>query len=196
VSLYSISLFLHIVGALALCAALGLEWASVYGLRRAPTTGQARAWLGLLSAQRFVGGPAALIVLITGIHLSATRWGPQGWIVVGLAAMVAIAVLGPALGARPAAAIARALPIEDAPISAALGPRLRDPVLARSISLRTALFLGIVFLMSNKPGVPGALTAMGVALVLGLAPGTRNWSGGPRTARIASDPTASSTMRG
>ena len=168
-SVYSMSLFLHIVGALALFAAFGLEWASLYGLHRATVTGQVREWARLLGAPRFVGGPAAFTVLITGIYLSATRWGAQGWIAVALAAMVVIAVLGAALAGRRAGAIARALPAEDGPIPAALERRLHDPVLTLSIALRTALFLGIVFVMSTKPSTAGALTAMVVALVAGSA---------------------------
>jgi hypothetical protein len=167
-SLYSISLFLHIVGALALFAVLSLEWAGTYGLRRATTTGQVGEWVRLLVAPRVVGGLAALTLLISGIHLTATRWGSQGWIVVGLAAMVTVAVLGPALGARRVAAIARALPAADGPISAPLGRQLRDPVLTLSLYLRTALFLGIVFVMSNKPVVlgPREFTAMAQAAPL------------------------------
>jgi hypothetical protein len=189
VSVYSMSLFLHIVGALGLFAVLGLEWASLYGLRRATVAGQVREWARLLGAPRFVGGPAALAVLITGIHLSATRWGPQGWIVVGLAGMVVIAVLGAALSGRRAGAIARALPAEDGPISAALRQRLHDPVLTLSVALRTALLLGIVFVMSTKPSTAGALAAMGVALVLGLAAALPVWSSGRRPAQLGSAPT-------
>jgi hypothetical protein len=47
---YSISLFLHIVGALGLCAALGLEWAGLYNLRRATEAGQVREWVRLLAS--------------------------------------------------------------------------------------------------------------------------------------------------
>ena len=188
-SVYSMSLFLHIVGALALFAAFGLEWASLYGLHRATVTGQVREWARLLGAPRFVGGPAALTILITGIYLSATRWGAQGWIVVALAAMVVIAVLGAALTGRRAGAIARALPAEDGPIPAALDRRLHDPVLMLSIALRTALFLGIVFVMSTKPSTAGALSAMGVALMVGSAAALPAWSSGGRRARMGSAPT-------
>jgi hypothetical protein len=189
VSVYSMSLFLHIVGALALFAAFGLEWAGLYGLHRATVAGQVREWARLLGAPRFVGGPAALTVLITGIYLSATRWGAQGWIVVALAAMVVIAVLGAALTGRRAGAIDRALPAEDGPIPAALDRRLHDPVLTLSIALRTALFLGIVFVMSTKPSTAGALTAMVVALIAGSAGALPVWSGGGRRARMGSAPT-------
>jgi len=40
-------------------------------------------------------------------------------------------------------------------------------VLVLSAWLRTALGLGVVYVMAIKPGAAGALTAMGVALVLG-----------------------------
>ena len=184
-SVYSMSLFLHIVGALGLFAALGLEWAGLSNLRRATEAGQVREWIRLLGAPRFLGGPAALTVLVTGIHMTATRWGPQGWIVVGLAGMVVIAVLGAAASGRRAGAIARALPAEDGPISTTLSLRLHDPVLTRSLWVRMALFLGIVFLMSIRPSSVGALAAMGLALVLGLAVSFPALAGVRRPARMA-----------
>src|SRR5438093_13160836 len=104
VSVYSISLFLHILGALGLGAVLAMEWASLYNLRRATEAGQVREWIRLLGAPRFLGGPAALTILVTGIHMTATRWGPQGWIVVGLAGVVVIAVLGVAVSGTPSGA--------------------------------------------------------------------------------------------
>jgi len=168
VSVYSISLFLHIVGALGLFAVLGLEWAGLYHLHRTTRAGQVREWTRLLAAPR-VAGPAALIILVTGIHLSATRWGPQRWIVVGLGGMVVIAVLSAAVGDRRAGAIARALPAEDGPIPASLRRQLHDPVLTLALRVRTALFLGIVFLMSAKPSGGGALAVMGLAAVVGVA---------------------------
>jgi hypothetical protein len=168
-SLYAVSLFLHVVGAVGLGVLLSFELAGVYGLRRATTTAQATQWGSVLGIPRRLGGAAALTVLVTGIHMSVTRWGAQGWIIVGLSAMVLIAVLGPALGARRFGAIVRALHAEDGPISASLGRLLQDPILTLSIWLRVALFVGIVFLMATKPGTAAALGAMGVSLVAGWA---------------------------
>jgi hypothetical protein len=172
VTLYSISLFLHIVGALGLFAGLGLEWAGLYNLRRATDTRQVHEWLGLLGAPRFLGGPGALVILATGIYMSATRWTPQGWIIVALAGMVLIAVLGGALTSRRVATIARVLQAETGPISAALARQLHDPRLIQSLRIRTALLLGIVFLMSTRPGTVGSLAVMAVAAAIGLAAGT------------------------
>ena len=109
-SLYSISLFLHIVGALGIFAAIGLEWAGLANLRRATDTAQVREWVRLLlAAPRVVGGPAALLVLVSGIHMSATRLGAQGWILVALGGMVLIAALGGAIGGRRIPGIVREL---------------------------------------------------------------------------------------
>jgi len=185
VSVYSISVFLHIVGALGLFAALGLEWAGLFNLRRATEVGQVREWMRLLGAPRFLGGPAALLILVSGIYMSTTRWGPQGWIIVALIGMVLIAVLGAALGGRRAGAIARALPAEDGPISTALGRQLHDPVLTLSLRLRVALLLGIIFLMSIRPSTAGALAAMAMAGLTGLAPAVPAWGTGRRPAPMA-----------
>jgi len=179
-SVYAIAVFLHIVGALGLFAALALEWASLYNLRRVPTAGQAREWTKLLSALRFVGGPSTLTILVTGIYMMATRWGGQGWIGAGLAGLVLIAVVGGALGGRRSAAIARTVASETGAISAGLREQLLDPVLLLSAWLRTALGLGVIFVMAIKPGTSGSLAAMGAALVLGLAAGFPGWSRGRR----------------
>ena len=179
-SVYAIAVFLHIVGALGLFAALGLEWASLYNLRSVTTAAQAREWAKLLSALRFVGSPSFLIILVTGIYMMATRWGGQGWIGVGLGGLVLIAALGGALTGRRSAAIARSAAGEAAAISVSLRQQLHDPVLFLSVWLRTALGLGVIFVMAIKPGTSGSLAAMGVALVLGLAAGFPGWSRGRR----------------
>lgn len=170
-SLYSILVFLHIVGALGLFAGVGLGWAGLVNLRRATTTSQVREWAGLLSALRRVEGPAALVILVTGLYLGVARWGHQPWIGAGLLGLVLIAILGAILTGRRAAAITRSVPTEDGAIPAVLRRRLNDPVLWLSTWVRTALVLGIVFIMSVKPNAAGTLIAMGVALIVGLAVG-------------------------
>ena len=44
------------------------------------------------------------------------------------------------------------------------------------IRMRTALALGIVFLITVKPGLAGALIAISVAVVLGLASALPAWN--------------------
>ena len=184
-SLYSISLFLHIVGALGIFAAIGLEWAGRSNLKRATETSQVREWIRLLAAPRSVGGPSALLVLVSGIYMSATRWGPQGWTLVALAGMVGVAAVGGAVGGRRVGAIARGLPGETGPVSPMLRQRLDDPALTLSLWTRTALLLGIVFLMSVRPGWGGALAVMAIALLLGIAAAQPALGAGRRATRVA-----------
>ena len=184
-SLYSISVFLHVVGALGIFAAIGLEWAGLSNLRRATETTQVREWMRLLAAPRTVAGPAALLVLVSGIYMSATRWGPQGWILVALGGMVVVAALGATVSGRRVAAIAQALPAEPGPVSTTLRQRLDEPALTVSLWVRTALLLGIVFLMSVRPGWGGALAAMGSALLLGIAACRPALGGSRRPAEVA-----------
>lgn len=167
-SVYAIVVFLHVVGALGVFAAMGLEWTCVANLRRASTVAQVREWARLLRNIRMLEAPAGLTILVTGLYLS-TRWGEQPWIGLGLLGLIIIGVLGGALTGRRAAAIARAVPTtDDEPIPDSLHRLLHDGVLRLSTRLRVCLGLGVVFLMSVKPGGAVALAVIGVALAAGL----------------------------
>ena len=76
--LYSIALFLHVVGALGLFITLGLEWTSLSRLRGAASVEQVREWLPVLGALRKIGGPSALTLLVSGIYMMATVWRGAG----------------------------------------------------------------------------------------------------------------------
>jgi hypothetical protein len=167
--LYAISLFLHIMSALALATLLGLEWVGLIGLRRSTMVKQARTWSGLLGLRR-PGAFALLTLLLTGIRLGFTGWGAPAWLLAGLVAMAAIAFLG-ALGARRVALIRRVLAAAPGEISRPIARRLHDPAFDFSIRLRTALFLGVVCVMVDKPGTAGALVAIGVSAMVGLIVG-------------------------
>ena len=181
-SVYSLLVFLHIVGALGLFAGLGLEQAGLLNLRRASTNVQVREWVSLLGALRRIESPAALLIVTSGFYLVATRWGHHAWIGLGLLGLVLMAVLGAVVTGRRVTRIRQALPAEDGPIEEALRQRLRDPALRTSAALRAALAVGIVFSMSVKPGTVGAFTAMGVAMALGLAVASAGRIGGRATA--------------
>jgi len=82
---YRFALFLHIVGAFGLIAAVTLEAIGLRGLRHATQGDEARMWLGI--SRRLVSrlAPASLgVILLTGLLMTATAWGPQGWIAVAL----------------------------------------------------------------------------------------------------------------
>lgn len=74
-----------------------------------------------------------------------------------------------ALGPRLAALHAGALKAAGGPIPADLAGRRADRALWTVHWTSTALFVGVVFLMTNKPGLAGPLVTVAVAFVAGAA---------------------------
>jgi hypothetical protein len=66
------------------------------------------------------------------------------------------------------APIGQSVAAESGPIPSTLRQRLDDPLLWASLRIRTAITLGIVFLMTVKPDLLGSLLTIGLAAVLGL----------------------------
>jgi hypothetical protein len=165
---YQLVVFLHVLGAFGLFAALGIEWAAVAPLRRATDPEEAQPWIKLLASLARVTGPSAATLLVTGVYMGSTLWGRQAWIGLSLLGLVLIAGLGAAVTGRRLAAIGR----ESARGSLSGGPlrlRLQDPVLVLSLRMRTAVATGIAFLMTTKPPPEIALSATLAAVVVGLA---------------------------
>jgi hypothetical protein len=171
--LYPLVLFLHILGAFGLTAAITLEAIGLRGLRRAVRTDDALMWLGISRGLVLRLAPASLgLILITGLYMTATAWGPKGWILVALASLVLLAVIG-ALGtgirmARVGPALGRA---SAGPLSDDLRRALRDPILLMSLRTRLAIVLGVVFLMTVKPSAVASLLVIALAAAIGLLAG-------------------------
>jgi len=158
-TLYSIALFLHIVGALLLFVTLTVEGIAIRQVRRAATIEAARGAAALLRLNRIVGPLSALGVLIPGLYMMATNWGWVAWIAVALVSWLAIAVLGAVSGVR----------ILALDRSQALLTGIRNPTFLISWSTRAGIALGVVFLMTVKPGAAVALLAILLAAAAGAA---------------------------
>ncbi len=165
----SIALFLHIVGAFGLFAALGQEWTSLRQVRSATLPEQARAWMGIMKNTSKTAFPSMLALVITGIYMVLTDVGWVPWILVVIGAVVFSMALSMALTARRMPALGRALAAEKAPLSQNFHNLASQPVLWISIQTRIAIGLGIVYLKIVQPDLGGALLTMGVAMVLGAA---------------------------
>ena len=176
-TIYSAALFLHVLGALGLFMALGLELMGLAHLRRATTVEQARERMRALGVLPRLYVPSMLAILVPGLYMTATSWGWRaGWTPVALAALVLLAALGAALTGQRMAALGRATAAARGPLSPDLRQRLRDPLLWTSARTRAAIAVGIVFLMTVKPNLEGALLTIGVAALLGLATAVPTWS--------------------
>jgi len=160
-TLYSIALFLHVVGALLLFVTLTVEGVALLQVRRATTALAAEGAAAVLGLNRIVGPLSALGVLIPGLYMTATSWGWVAWIVVALASWLAVAVLGAVNGIR-IGALAR---------SQALLAGIRNPTFLISWTTRVGIVLGVIFLMTVKPGTAGAVVEIVVAAAAGAALG-------------------------
>jgi Zn-dependent protease with chaperone function len=168
---YTLVKFLHVSGAIGYFAAMGVLLFGLAALRRARRVEHVRVLADLVRRLTPLFVSSILLLLAAGLSMTFTTWSLQtGWIAVALVSLLlivpfAIATVQPRL--RVIAQLAREAP--DGPLPAALFARTHDPVLVATPLTSSALLLGIVFLMTNKPALPEALLVMAIALVLGLA---------------------------
>ncbi len=138
-TVYSIALFLHIVGALLVFVLLTVEGLTL----RQGTTGA--------RFNRIFGPISALLILVPGLYLVASGAGWSGWVEAGLTTWVLIAVIGAITG-----------------ISLLRG-RMSLRTAAISWSARVGMAVAVVFIMTVKPDLLVSSIAVGFGLVAGLA---------------------------
>jgi hypothetical protein len=137
--LYSIVLFVHIVGALLLFVLITVEGV---GLR-----------VGFASAamNRVLGPISAVAILFPGLYMMKVQWGWTGWVVVGIATWFLIAVVGASTGI------------------AVMHGRLSSRVATVSWLVRVGMALGVVFDMTVKPNLLVSVIAVAAGIAIGAA---------------------------
>lgn len=170
-AVYPFAVFVHVVGAVGLGAAVGVEALALGRLRRAATTDDARGWLRQLALGGRIGPYSMLAVLASGIWMTATVWGHVPWVATAFAGMVVMGALGGGVTGRALRRLGAALQAErGVEPSEDLRARLATPVLTASLWLRAGLLVGVLGLMTVKPSgtATSALILTGAA-ALGLA---------------------------
>jgi hypothetical protein len=178
VNFYSIALFLHISALLAAMAASGINHFADSRMLAAQTVGELRQW-GMVAGKSGKVFPFALLALFaTGAYMVATAWTWDiGWIDVAIGGVALLFILGGVIGGR-GKALGRALGgAPSDPVSAAATQMLRDPIKRSIANVPTALSIGIVFLMVNKPSLAGSIITLMVAIAVGVALGIPSWRG-------------------
>jgi hypothetical protein len=177
-SLYNLVLFLHVSGDISLFAGIAAQLFGLAALRRAKDTGQARILAGLAHTGESLAVGGALLTIASGLYLAKTAWSLRtGWIATALGTLI---VLFPPLiqgivEPRLKAILRMVQEAPDGPIPAQLDRKIHDPLLAAGLQTVAALVLGIVFLMTVKPSLPGAILAMALSLALGLLSAWPRW---------------------
>lgn len=176
-STYTVILFLHVCGAFGVFIANGIWLFGLTSLRRLRRVEQVCTVTGLIGRVTPVFGISMITILVAGIYLAVRAWGFQTrWIDVALVSFFLIGALNGFTVPRFRAIAGEAAKIADGPLPEALKIRIHDPVLATALQVQTAMLLGIVFLMTNKPSLTGSLIVMAISLVLGLASGLFNFA--------------------
>ena len=176
-SLYTLALFVHLVGAIGIFIGIGVWFFAALALRRAQDVVQVRtlARLTVTSGNVAVGG--VLLLGAAGIYMALAVWGWRAaWIDVATISFALLAPLGTvAIDPRIRALEKAADAAPDGPLPASLVARTHDPLLSGGLSLYLAVLVGIVFLMTTKPGLAVAVLGMGVAVILGLVGALLFW---------------------
>ncbi len=137
--LYSIVLFVHIVGALLLFVLLTVEGVGL------------RAGFASAALNRVLGPISALAILFPGLYMMKAQWGWTGWVVVGITAWFLIAVVGAGTG-----------------IGVMRG-RITNRAARASWLIRVGMALGVVFDMTVKPNLLASLIAVAAGIAIGGA---------------------------
>ena len=168
-TIYSAVLFIHVVSAIGLFIALAVEGAIVLRIRSAHSVEEARFFIRVFQRLRIVAIPSFFGVLVGGMYL-ASKWG-RGffWIPAALGATLLILLIGGLVTGIRIARLRKVLSSAEKDVSIeALAAMTKDTALLLSYGLRVGLGLGIVFLMTAKPDLPGSLGALAAGCGAGL----------------------------
>ena len=168
-TVFSIVLFLHLAGALALFIGYGIEWTASALFRNASSGEQVRAWLRVFRVSPPLSGAGLGVLLLSGGYLASVSGAmKQGWIPATLIGIFLALALGFALILPRMGRIRKTLPSANEPLSAALRANLSDPILLSAIRVRVLLAAGIVYLMAAKLPFTESLYVLAIAAILGI----------------------------
>ncbi len=167
-SSYSLLVFVHVLAAMGLFVAMAIEGVALGRLPRAKTAEDAREWLRSLALPGRLGPIAMLTAVASGIWMMRVAWSREAWMASSLVAVVAMAVVGGAVTNRRVrqrrATFAAAGSRDDVAVAGQLSIR----PLTASLRVRTALGVGVLALMTLKPGLAGSALVVAAAAVGGL----------------------------
>jgi hypothetical protein len=171
--IYDIALFAHLVALLAGTTASAVIGLAMRRIRSAATGADALPWHGLCKSTARTFPPAMVVLVATGAYMVHRAWSwSDGWVDVGLAGVVLLGVLGDRVEGAAAGRIATRLARD--PLTPC-GDAVLDPVWWTAATVNPALVVGIVFVMSTKPSLGGAIAALAVAAVLGAGAAVPLW---------------------
>ena len=172
---YRTVLFLHLLALFVGIGAAAILCLSLFRLRAASTAADALPW-SVLAGKTERAFPAAILGLfITGAYMTSDVWTwDTGWIDVAIVALVIVAAQGALVADRRAKALERALEANGpGPLSADALKLTCDRALWVVSFANPGIVLGVVWVMTQKPGTAGAITAVVVGYAAGAVAALR-----------------------
>lgn len=187
---YQLALFTHVMAALTLFIAVGLNFVSMLRMRQARTTERLAEWarLGLLAGRMI---PVAILFIAgSATYMVTVAWGWQtAWVDVVLATFIGHgifvqAVENPRLNKLHKGALRAAAALAEGPVPLELHLLAQDALLWTVDITVTTTTVGMIFLMSVKPDLAVSLVAIGVTLLAGLVLSVPFWQTNHARARV------------
>lgn len=169
-ALYDVALFIHVFGVTSIFAAIGIEMSNLLLLRRSTTAREAARWAQAALYTDRIFPVSTILIVLAGLYMANAAWGwTTGWIDVALVVFVVIAIEGPAVHSRRTHAILKLARSEppDA-MSPELSRRILDRTLITSMTIATVTMVGIVLLMTMKPGWTASVAIILASVLAGF----------------------------
>jgi hypothetical protein len=99
-SVYPFLVFLHVLGAMGLFAAIAIEAVALGRVRQADAPAGVREGMAVLAQNERLGGIAMLTLIASGAWMMATTWGHQWWIASAFIGIIGMGVAGGAVSSR------------------------------------------------------------------------------------------------
>jgi hypothetical protein len=168
---YQTVLYFHLIFLLIGFGAAAVIGVCLFRLRAAETLADAVPW-GMLAGKTERVFPIAIIGLFgTGAYLTSDLWTwDTRWIDVSIAALVLVALQGPLVAARRAKALEHTLQENGpGPLGDAARRMTHDRVLWIITFANPGIVLGIMWNMTQKPGIVEAIAAVAIGYAVGAA---------------------------
>src|SRR5262249_36780292 len=156
---YTIALFIHMLGLVALFGGFVVLQQGGMRFRRSITWQEARNWLGFLRTVPGMLTGGMVLLLASGLYMTREQWGFRTpWVVVSIGGLAVTLPAAYAVVARRLALIHRDLAGHEGAISEEARPILQDAPLWSWVFGMNGSALGVLWLMSVKPGWTASIT--------------------------------------
>jgi hypothetical protein len=169
VDTYHVVLYIHLLALFVGIGAGAILVVCLFQLRAARTLTDAVPW-GVVAGKTEKAFPIAILGLFgTGAYMTSDIWTwSTGWIEVSIAGLVLVALQGPLVGGRTGKQLERALHDNGpGPLGERARRMTRHPGLWVTEFANLGVVFGIVWDMTQKPGVGGAIAAVAGGYLVG-----------------------------